>query len=285
MWWKIAVGIVCLAVVAVLLLAVYGSRKWRTGTEEMRMALENSRETPPVAVFDPAELDPLPPVVRRYFEVALRPGQPIISAASIEHTGTFSMSETEDQWRPFTSTQRVVTKRPGFLWDARISMMPGLPAHVHDAYIGGQGLLHASLLGAITVADMRDTPEMARGELMRYFAESAWYPTALLPSQGVRWEAAGDREARATLEDGAIRLTMLFRFTDDGLIESVYADERERVIGKDTELRPWEGRFSDYRRRDGMMIPMQGEVAWILPDGDKPYWRGTTERISYEYSR
>ncbi|MFW5995058.1 MAG: DUF6920 family protein [Spirochaetia bacterium] len=285
MWWKIALGIECVAVVAVLSISAYGSRKWRAGTEEMRMALETARIPQTISVFDPAELDTLPPVVRRYFEVALRPGQPIISAADIEHAGTFNMSETGEQWRPFTSTQRVVTNRPGFHWDARISMMPGLSAHVHDAYIGGEGVLHASLLGAVTVADMRDTPEMARGELMRYFAESAWYPTALRPSQGVRWEAAGENAARATLEDGAVRLSMLFRFTEEGLIESVYADARERVIGKDTELRPWEGRFSDYRRQDGMMVPMQGEVAWILPDGYTPYWRGTIERISYEYAQ
>ncbi|MDI1259506.1 T6SS effector amidase Tae4 family protein [Aquabacterium sp.] len=33
---------------------------------------------------------------------------------------------------------------------------------------------------------------------MRYFAEMAWYPTALLPSQGLRREAVDDRSANAT---------------------------------------------------------------------------------------
>ena len=40
---------------------------------------------------------------------------------------------------------------------------------------------------------------------MRFFA--AWYPTALLPRQGVRWEAVDDRSARATLEEGDVTLT------------------------------------------------------------------------------
>lgn len=61
-------------------------------------------------------------------------------------------------------------------------MLPGLPVRVHDAYITGEGMLHASLFGLVSVADQRGTPEMAQGELLRFFAEDTWYPTALLPS-------------------------------------------------------------------------------------------------------
>lgn len=56
-----------------------------------------------------------------------------------------------------------------------------------DSYIAGRGLLQAAMLGLFTVADMSGGDEMARGEFMRYFAEMPWYPTALLPSQGVQW--------------------------------------------------------------------------------------------------
>jgi hypothetical protein len=72
-------------------------------------------------------------------------------------------------------------------------LLPGLPVRVHDAYVAGEGRLHATLLALITLADLRGTREMAEGELMRFLAEAPWYPTALLPSQGVRWEAAGER--------------------------------------------------------------------------------------------
>src|SRR3712207_6139748 len=72
------------------------------------------------------------------------------------------------------------------------AVMPGLPVRVHDAYVAGEGILHASLLGLFPVVDMRGTSDVAEGELMRFFAEAAWYPTALLPSQGVRWEARSE---------------------------------------------------------------------------------------------
>jgi hypothetical protein len=36
---------------------------------------------------------------------------------------------------------------------------------------------------------------------------------------------------------------------------------------------PWEGRWTNYEMRHGILIPLEGEVAWILPDGRRPYWR------------
>ena len=53
-------------------------------------------------------------------------------------------------FKKFTSTQRVIAQRPGFDWEGRIEMIPGLTARVHDAYIGaarvlaGRNALHAA---------------------------------------------------------------------------------------------------------------------------------------------
>jgi hypothetical protein len=163
-------------------------------------------------------------------------------------------------------------------------MMPGVTAFVHDAYIAGEGILHASALGLITVAEIRGTPEIARGELMRFLAESAWYPTVLLPGGGVEWTAIDDHSAAATLSDGEISVTMVFHFNEDDLIERVAAESRVRVVGGSSELAPWEGRFFGYERRDGMLVPLDGDVAWLLPEGRKPYWRGRIEKIEYEFS-
>ena len=31
------------------------------------------------------------------------------------------------------------------------------------------------------------------------------------------------------------------------------------------------GHFWNYEERDGMRVPLDGEVAWLLPEGAKPY--------------
>jgi hypothetical protein len=261
--------------------ALYGARRWDAGTRELRARLEAARLPVRPARYDARELDGLPPPAQRYFRAVLKDGQPM-ATASMEQGGTFNMSEAGEQWKPFTSTQRVVTRRPGFDWDGRISMLPGLPVRVHDAYVAGEGILHATLLGLVTLADLRGTREMAQGELMRYLAEAPWYPTALLPSQGVRWEAVDERSARATLADGEIAATLLFRFDEAGLVATVRAEARGRTVRGTVVPTPWEGRWRNYAERGGMKVPLEGEVAWILPSGAKPYWRGRLTQASYE---
>jgi len=195
------------------------------------------------------------------------------------------MSETGEQWKPFTSTQRVITQRPGFDWEGRIEMMPGFTVRVHDAYIAGKGILNASLFGLVSLVNLRDTPELAQGELMRFFAEAAWYPTALLPSQGVDWEAVDDASAKATLKDGENTLMLLFRFNKNSLIKSVRAEARGRTVEGKVVPTSCEGLWEDYEIRDGMLIPVSSEVAWALPEGPKPYWRGRITKLSYVFTQ
>jgi hypothetical protein len=280
---RIVSVVVAVGVIAVVGSVLVGARRWKAGTEELRSRLEAS---PPLVAdgYDPGDVDHLPEPVQRYFAAVLTPGQRRVVTARVTHTGRFNMSETGEQWRPFVSDQLVVTSRPGFDWDARIRMMPGVTAFVHDAYVAGEGVLHASALGLVSVVDMRGTPEIARGELMRFLAESAWYPTVLLPGGGVEWEAIDERSAAATLTDGNTTVTMVFHFGEDHLIQRVTAASRDRVVGGTTEPVPWEGRFSGYERRDGMLVPLDGDVAWLLPEGRKSYWRGHIERVEYEFS-
>jgi hypothetical protein len=278
----VLVGVLAVALIG---LNVMGAWRWAGSTRALLARLESTRQAPAPARYDVRELEGLPPPVQRYFRAALRDGQALVAAARVEHSGRFNLGETTDRWKPFISRQRVVTQRPGFVWDGRVVMLPGLPVHVHDAYVAGEGLLHPSLFGLFTLVDLRGTREVAQGELMRFFAEAAWYPTALLPSQGVRWEPADERSARGTLVDGPLTLTMLFRFDERGLIESVRAEARGRTLGGAIVMTPWEGRWSDYQTHSGMLVPMTGEVAWLAPEGRKPYWRGTITQLHYEFAR
>ena len=280
-----------LALAAVVLVAgglrAHGGRRWAASTRALLQALEThrmgARRQGPTH-YDARELEGLPAPVQRYFRAVLREGQPVITAATIDLAGRFNLSATGEQWKAFTSQQRVVTQRPGFVWNAQIALAPGLPVRVVDSYIAGQGLLHAAMLGLFTVANTRGGGEIARGEFMRWLAEVAWYPTALLPSQGVQWAAVAEHSAHATLTDGPITLTLLFRFNAAGLIGSFRAEARGGLVGQQMVMMPWEGTWSDYQQRDGMQVPLSGEVAWMRPEGRKSYFVGSVTALAYEFA-
>ena len=284
-WIKWLVASLAILIIAMVALAVYGQTRWSTLTSKLVARLLQARVAAGPAHYDERELQGLPEPVQRYFRTALTNGMPIVAGATVTHAGTFNMGETSDSWKPFSSHQRVTTRRPGFVWNGSIQMLPGVPVRVHDAYVAGAGILHPAVLGLISLVNFSDTDQLARDELMRFLAEAAWYPTALLPSQGVRWEPVDSRSARARLEDGSLHVSLTFGFGDDGLIAWVRADARGRMVGGHTVPTPWEGRWSNYQLCNGMRVPMSGEVAWLLPGGDKPYWRGTITLLEYEFAR
>ena len=286
--WGWTASCLVLAMAAGIGLLAFGKARWAAATLAHMTRLEAARVPPPAGanqVYDARELDGLPAPVQRYFRAVLKDGQALIASATFEFTGRFNLSATGGaQWKPFASTQRAVTHRPGFLWNGRVQMLSGLAVRVHDSYIGGVGTLHAAMLGLITVAEVQGGGEIARGELMRYFAEMPWYPTALLPSQGVHWQAVDDRSARATLVDGQIILSLLFRFDDAGLISSVHADSRGAGVGEDRVMLPWVCSVAHYQWRSGMLVPTHGEAAWIRPEGQRPYFIGELKAIAYQFN-
>ena len=281
MWLKSVVIITVSVIVLFGIVSLYGRYQWQSETERLRAQLTNGKQTINPKTYDLKELEGLPDPVQRFFRVVLKEGQPIIAAVNLSQQGLFNMSETEAKWSPFTATQIVTTQRPGFDWDARIQMAPSMSAFVHDAYVLGAGSLHVSILGLLTVADVRDTPAAAQGELLRFFAEMPWYPTALLPSQGVRWEAIDDTSARATLTDDPTTVSLVFRFNAEGTIETMRAEARFR--DKLTAM-PWSGRFWNYSVCNEMLIPLEGEVGWEYPDGIRLYYKGKVTEINYEFA-
>lgn len=93
-----------------------------------------------------------------------------------------------------------------------------------------------------------------------------------------------ESSARATLRDGALAATLTFHFGTDAMIEAVGAVDRARTVGGRLVATPWEGRWCDVQGRDGMLVPMCGEVAWLTPQGRKPYWRGSITALRYTFA-
>jgi hypothetical protein len=226
------------------------------------------------------ELAGLPPPAVRYLEFALLPGQPLVRHARLRQTGTFARSR--DHWAPFTAVEDFDVRPPGFAWNARIRMAPFLVARVHDRYAAGEGAVQARIAGLLTLVDQRGKPETAAASLQRYLAETPWLPTALLPSAGVTWSAIDAGTARATLTDRGLSVWIDFHFGAQGEIVATSTQRYRDVDGK-AVLTPWAGSFSQYERLDGMMVPRQGEVAWALPDGPFPYWRGRIAEARYQF--
>ena len=261
-------------VLALSLAAALGFGRWAIDRAFLSARLGRARVRTPARAYEHDEIRGLPAPVARYFEAALVPGRPWIDEATIVQEGVL---RTPGEL-PFRAVTRVTTRRPGFVWEARVKGPLGL--RVIDAYVDGEGSLDVALLaGTLGLQRLRRRAGLAESQLQRWLAESPWYPTALLPRAGVRWEAVDDRSARATITDGLNAATLLFRFGNDALVESVSAEARGREVRGQLVPTPWEGRFSNPVERSGYVVPRDASVQWT---GDPaPYWTGTVVDARY----
>jgi hypothetical protein len=121
--------------------------------------------------------------------------------------------------------------------------------------------------------------------LQRYLGEAVWFPTALLPSQGVKWEAVDDTRARAMIVAKDVTTSLEFRFDANGLVASAYAAERIFDDGKSPPTpHPWLARNLRYGDFGDMKVPVDSTVEWLFPAGAYAYWRGQPVEIEYGFA-
>jgi hypothetical protein len=175
----------------------------------------------------------------------------------------------------FEAEHIVVPPATGFVWNARVRAAPLIHVRVRDALVQGTGSGHVSLLSAFTVSADADTPEMNSGSLHRYLAEAVWYPTALLPSATLRWTEIDATRSLATLTSHGVTVSLEFRFAETGEVTGIYTPGRWGTFPGGYRQVPWEGHFRDYRTRDGIFVPTEGDVGWYVDKEWHAVWKGS----------
>ncbi|MDQ3255309.1 MAG: hypothetical protein M3R15_15660, partial [Acidobacteriota bacterium] len=281
-WAKLSLVGLGLVGTGVGLAILSGMSKWNGETARLVENMKRSASSKEATRVSFKDFDGLPVPVARYFRFALKDGQPLIRTARIRHEGEFNLN---DKWIPFASTQDSSAHPPGFVWDADMRMNQLMNVRVRDGYVAGRGSMTAKVLSLVTMMDAHDDPKLDAGALQRYLAEAAWLPTALLPNENLKWTAIDDRKALATLSDSGTTVSLEFSFNETGEITGVFALERFREVNGEYKLFPWAGRFWNYQEKDGMMIPMEGEVEWQMPEGNAPYWKGQIVEAQYDFAQ
>jgi hypothetical protein len=265
-------GALAVAVLALAVATWIGSRR-----QQKALAAELDRLIRGGAVRAQAGtlgLEHVPAPVARYLRLAL-PSLQTIRQVRIQQTGALRTDASSARWMPFDAEHIVAPAATGFVWNARVRIAPLLHVRVRDGFIDGRGSGQVSLWSAFTVSEDGGTPEMNSGSLHRYLAEAVWYPTALLPSSGLRWTAVDATTALATLTDHGVTVSLEFRFAETGEVTGIYTPARWGKFAEGYRQLPWEGHFRHYRHWGGVIVPAEGDVGWYVDDAWQVVWRGT----------
>ena len=236
----------------------------------VRMLLAPAADAPALT-YHAAQLAGLPAPVQRYFRHVLTEGQPYLRGLRLRHDGRFKTDLKKD-WMVITGEQYIAAEPAGFIWQGTTRWFVA-----RDAYEAGRGSLRVRLLGAVPVVNGHG-PHYDAGELLRWLAESAWLPTALLPGAGIAWAAVDEQSARLTFTQNGQSASLLMHFNERDEIETC---EAMRYFD-DTSQRPWVCRYAQYRHWHGVLIPTVGEAAWVVDGQEQSYARFVVRELEYE---
>jgi uncharacterized protein DUF6920 len=180
------------------------------------------------------------------------------------------------RWLSFSARQTIATRACAFEWRARAGPL-GMVS-VCDALKDGEGRLDVLALGIVPISRAEPTSALVRGELMRYLAELAWAPDAILLNTELRWREEGPDKLAVSAGSGDAAAEIVLTLDGQGRIAGAFAPDRPRSATAPHLPTPWRGRFADFRRHDTMWLPFAGEVGWEIDGVEELYWQGRMER-------
>ncbi len=214
----------------------------------------------------------LPSVLQRLVERTVPPSVRSATRLRLFQRGEM-MREPGGRAMPWTGVEEFDLRQVAFSWKARFPVNRLAWIVIEDAYEQGTGYFEGRLWGRIRL--FRQTgADFEVGEVMRYLAELAWAPPAILANKEISWQVLEDGQVEAATEVGGKRVAVQMWLNDAGDIVEVYAPERPRAEGEQTVPRPWGGTFTGHKDLGGLWVPAQSEVYWELPEGRFVYWRG-----------
>ena len=197
------------------------------------------------------------------------------SQVALMQRGRMKRALGTDKWMTFTARQSIETGTCAFAWWARFAPF-GLVSAC-DALENGVGRLDVTALGVIPMVRTPHTAALVRGELMRYLAELAWAPDAILTNTALRWREGTSGDIIVSTGEASSAVEISLGLDSSGRIATAFASDRPRSAIHPILPTAWHGRFSDYRLHQDRWIPFAGEVAWEIDGRREIYWQGRIE--------
>lgn len=259
-----------------------GPRSFQSAFE--RDVVDGLRRPIEDVVVTEADLDPLPPPVRRYLRVTNAVGRPRVRNYRLHFTGRIR-SAPDAAWMPFEATQQSFVDQPTrlFLMRARMS---GVPVMVFHRLFGGHATMQVKVLGAVSMANASGE-EMDRSETVTLFNDMCVLAPATLIDPWIAWDPVDEHTARARFTHGAHTIASTLVFDDDGVLVNFISDDRSRASpdGKAFTRLRFSTPLQNYRDFGPVRLAAHGEARWSLPEGEFTYGEFDLQDIAYNVRR
>jgi hypothetical protein len=219
-------------------------------------------------------LEDLPEPVQRYLHYTGVVGKPHVRTVHLKQRGKMRPTASGG-WLPLDAEQFYSVQPPGFVWDGTLHMGPLPLARARDRYADGRGNMLIRAGGIYPVADASGA-ETDQGSMMRYLSEMIWFPTAFL-GDNISFTAIDAQSAQVTLTDHGRSASGTLYVDLEGRLAGFLAQRYRMGYG----LATWWAPVTEYGELAGLKLPMRGQAAWKLPEGDLMYFDVAISELEY----
>jgi len=246
---------------------ITGNLRQRLAADVAVLGLPPGPEQP--AVVSETQLARLPSAAQRYLRFMEVPGRPADWSFLAHITGRFRLRPGMpwlrcEAWQ--YSTCPAVTR----LFHMRLSAAGLLRMTGRDAYVRGQGRMHGTLAGLVTVAESAG-PETDVSELVTYLNDAVFLAPSMLLELPVTWAPVDDDSFEVTLEDSGRRVTARVFLDERGAPVNFSTEDRWCVLPDGLVRARWCTPVRGWRRVNGRWLPSAGSAIWHLPEGPFRY--------------
>jgi hypothetical protein len=259
--------VLLVALLGVVLWMVVGWRWHRRRALQLArsLAVEQGQE-----VFEESMVKGLPETAQRYLLHAIRPGTRIARSLRLRFEGSMQFGADPTRW-PLDGDNIVITPERGFVWFERLRYR-GVPRNgllYYAANRGGVIWSYWNLLQDLSKASGTG-PDATRAIRGRFLSKLVWMPSALLPQNGVRWEAADDQNVKAIITVDGDTVPLSLKVDAQGrLQEMVFPRWGAKNADGSYGLFPYGVKPEGETTVDGYTIPSQVAAVWCYGDEER----------------
>ena len=221
----------------------------------------------------------LPSAVKNWLQAIGAVGHEPIHSIRLKQTGTIKLKPEQREWTSSESEQISFTDPPAFRWDVKMRLAPGIYVTGKDRFEEGKGSMRIKLGGIMPISKTMENEKTDQSSLQRYLMELAWYPTAAVGPY-ISWEAEDDYTAIATLQYAGLKGSATFYFDEQYELLKVEA-WRYKESDDDSRLVLCTGTIKEHQLVDGLKIPVEIEISWLLEHGPFTWYRFRASDIRF----
>lgn len=217
------------------------------------------------AIITKEKIKDLPEIIQKWMQNSGAIGKHKITSVKLKQKGEMK-TKPSGKWMPFEAEQHINVINPSFIWSTKVHVMPMIQMIGRDKFVNGQGEMLIKLASLIPVVNVGENEKTNQAAMLRYMAETVWFPTAAL-NPYMSWETIDSTSAKATFTINNKSVVGLFKFSSKGDFMSFEA-QRYYKTEEDATLETWFVESKSFKEFNGIRIPNKCQVTWKLKEGN-----------------